>query len=74
LVDLRNKNIQLIFPDKNDNSTLFVQIHAVNGNLLFNSYSRSSSIVLPIDNLSSGIYLVSVENNGKIFSKKILVP
>lgn len=74
LVDEKNKTIQVNFAGKTDNSAINVQIHAMDGKLLLSRFYRSSSIVLSIENLSSGIYLVSVENGGKIFSKKILVP
>ena len=51
----------------------FIRIYSIMGKLLVNQPLNTTSTAIQVDKLSKGIYAVSVTENGKTETKKILI-
>lgn len=65
-----DKNIVINAPES---SKLDITVYNLTGQLMLSSKSNGGQITLPAGNLSKGVYLVSVVNNGKVVNRKIVI-
>lgn len=61
------------FSELNPTSQSIVQLYDINGKYLFTKSCTGNQIIISKSDFKSGIYIISLKNNGRVASKKIII-
>ena len=65
-----SKEIQIIGTESGNYKT---QLYDITGKVLFSKEFNSKNFTIPCSTIKTGLYIVSISNNGKLFRKKIVI-